>query len=56
MDEELSVLHKTNTWNLVPLPSSKSVIGCRWVYKIQINSDGSIKRYKARLVVKGYSQ
>jgi hypothetical protein len=56
MDEELSALHKTNTWNLVPLPSSKSVVGCRCVYKIKTNSDGSIKRYKARLVAKGYSQ
>jgi hypothetical protein len=28
MDEELSALHKTDTWDLVPLPPSKSVIGC----------------------------
>ena len=56
MDEELSALHKTDTWDLVPLPPSKSVVGCRWVYKIKTNFDGSIERYKARLFAKGYSQ
>jgi hypothetical protein len=43
MDEELSALHKTDTWDLVPLPPGKSVVGCRWVYKIKTNSDGSIE-------------
>jgi len=56
MDEELSALHKTDTWDLVPLLPNKSVVGCLCVYKIKTNSDGSIKRYKARLVAKRYSQ
>ena len=49
-------MHKTGTWDLVPLPLGKSVVGCRWVYKIKTNSDESIERFKSRLVVKGYSQ
>jgi hypothetical protein len=56
MDEELLALHKTNIWDLVPLSPGKNVIGCHWVYKIKINSDGSIKRYKARLIAKENSQ
>ena len=56
MDEELSTLCKTDTWDLIPLPPGKSVVGCRWVYKIKTNSDWFIEGYKARLVAKGYSQ
>jgi hypothetical protein len=55
MDEELSALHKIDTWDLVPLPPGKSVVGWCWVYKIKINSDRFIVRYKARLVAKRYS-
>ncbi|KAL5570409.1 hypothetical protein UlMin_026984 [Ulmus minor] len=56
MNEKLSALQKTNTWDLVPLPSGKSTIGSRWVNKIKTKSDGFVERYKARLVAKGFSQ
>jgi hypothetical protein len=56
MDDELSTLYKTDTWDLVPLPPSKIVVGYSWVYKLKTNFDESIERYKARLVVKAYSQ
>jgi hypothetical protein len=56
MDEKLSTLYKTDTWDLIPLPPGKSVVGYRWVYKLKTNFDGFIERYKARLVAKGYSQ
>lgn len=56
IDEELSVLYMTDTWDLVSLPPGKSVVGCCWVYKIKTNFDEFIERYKVRLVAKGYSQ
>jgi hypothetical protein len=36
MNGKLSALHKTDSWDLVPLPPGKTVVGCHWVYKIKI--------------------
>ncbi|KAM1004535.1 hypothetical protein ACFX2C_004724 [Malus domestica] len=56
MKEELSALHSQGTWSLVPLPSNKNLVGCKWVFKIKRDADGNISRYKARLVAKGFNQ
>ena len=56
MDAEIKALEVNNTWILTNLPQDKTSIGCKWVYKIKHRSDGSIERYKARLVARGYTQ
>ena len=48
--EELQALISTHIWDLVYLPLDKSMLGYKWVYKIKTRADGSIDRYKARLV------
>ena len=56
MKEELDTLTKNHTWDLVTLPPGQSVVGCKQIYKIKIHFDGSIERYKACLVAKGFTQ
>ena len=56
MDAEFQALQRQQTWSLVPVPPNVHLVGCKWVYKLKLNSDGSISRYKARLVAKGFHQ
>ena len=56
MDKEIVTLELNNSWTLTSLPPNKFLIGCKWVYRIKYNSDGTIERYKARLIAKGYTQ
>ncbi|XP_016540614.1 uncharacterized protein LOC107841125 [Capsicum annuum] len=56
MMQEFHALEANNTWEIVPLPPGKREIPSKWVYKIKKRADGSIERYKARLVTRGDSQ
>jgi hypothetical protein len=56
MEEEMKMIQKNQTWELVPRPTDKKVIGVKWIYKAKVNPDGSIYKYKARLVAKGFAQ
>lgn len=48
--EELDALATNHTWDIVPCPPSVKPIGCKWVYSMTLKPDGSLDRYKARLV------
>jgi histone deacetylase 1/2 len=51
---EYDSLMKNNTWNLVPLPLGKDLVGCKWIYKTKFIVEGHIEKYKEWLVTKGF--
>ena len=55
MQEEKNSLHKNKTYELVELPKGKKALRNKWVFKLKKDSEKLVK-YKARLVVKGFSQ
>jgi Reverse transcriptase (RNA-dependent DNA polymerase). len=56
MKDEYESLIKNQTWKLVPRPKGKNVISCKWVYKFKKDENGRIRRFKARLVGRGFTQ
>jgi hypothetical protein len=56
MDEKLDQIEKNDTWELVPGPKNKNVIGTKWVFRNKLTKDGQVTRNKDRLVCKGYAQ
>lgn len=56
MQEDYHALQKNKTWSLIPLPLGKTAIGCKWVFSVKENLNGTIQRNKARLVAKGFRQ
>ena len=55
MKEEMDSLENNQTWDLVKLPAGKRALQNKWVYNLK-EEDGGEKRYKDRLVVKGFAQ
>ncbi|GMI90697.1 cysteine-rich RLK (RECEPTOR-like protein kinase) 8 [Hibiscus trionum] len=56
MEDEIRALEANKTWKLVKLSPDKTTIGCKWVFKTKLKADGTLERYKARLIAKGYTQ
>ena len=56
MKDELYSLAKNKTWTLQDLPKGSKALPAKWVYKVKTNADGSVDKFKARLVIKGFKQ
>eukprot|EP00253_Pinus_taeda_P004550 PITA_04550 len=56
MEAEFQSLQKNHTKTLSNLPAGKKPLSCKWVYKVKYKADGTLEKYKARLVARGFSQ
>ena len=56
MEEEYGALLSNNTWDLVPRPLSANVVTSKWIFHHKFHADGSLNRYKARWVLRGFTQ
>jgi hypothetical protein len=55
MMEEFTALQANNTWVLVPHPSGANIVTGKWIYHHKLHPDGSLGRYKARWVLRGFT-
>ena len=56
VNSEIESIMSNHTWELVELPKGSKAIGCKWIFKRKRKTDGAVDRYKARLVIKGFTQ
>lgn len=56
MDQEFNALLHNSNWRLVPADPRMNIIGCKWFFCTKRNADGTVERYKACLVAKGFNQ
>jgi hypothetical protein len=56
MTKEYQSIMKNEVWESVPRPKNKDVVSSKWLFKIKHAADGSIEKYKARFVARGFSQ
>nr|GFB42002.1 DNA-directed RNA polymerase subunit beta' [Tanacetum cinerariifolium] len=53
---EIDSILETHTWELVDLPPGCKPLGYKWIFKKNMKADGTVDKYKARLVIKGFRQ
>jgi len=56
MEEEHTALLQNHTWDLEPRPPHANVVTDKWIFKHKFNADGTLERYKARWVLRGFTQ
>ena len=55
MVEEYDSIMRNSAWEVVPRPVGKSMVGSRWIYMVKKALDGSVEKYTARFVARGFS-
>ncbi|RVW12523.1 Retrovirus-related Pol polyprotein from transposon TNT 1-94 [Vitis vinifera] len=53
---EIDALEKNGTWTITDLPVGKRPVGCKWIFTIKYKADGSVERFKAHLLARGFTQ
>ena len=56
MQEEFKSFQDNETWELVPLPSKRKLVHCKWVYRTNMDANGSYMNYKVKLFSKVFSK
>ena len=56
MEDEMKSMNANRVWDLEIIPKGTKTVGCKWVYKTKLDSQGNIERYKVQLVAKGFTQ
>jgi hypothetical protein len=56
MEDEYEALLSNNTWDLVPRPPRANVVTDKWIFKHKFKADGSLNRYNAHWVLRGFTQ
>ena len=56
MEDEMKSMNANKVWDFEIIPKGAKTVGCKWVYKTKLDSQGNIETYKARLVAKGFTQ
>ena len=56
MVDEIKAIIQNKTWELAELPPGKKAIPLKWIFKVKRDAKGVFEKYKARIVVRGFSQ
>ncbi|GKB79963.1 zinc finger, CCHC-type containing protein [Tanacetum coccineum] len=56
IDDEIGSIMEKNTWVLSDLPSGCKPLGCKWIFKRKMKFNGTIDKFKDRLVIQGFRQ
>ena len=55
VQDEIDALKKNGTWTITDLPVGKRLVGYKWIFTIKYKADGSVVRFKAHLVARGFT-